>query len=139
MNNTSNEDLAKMVGATMRDVDSLAAKYHKMQNNNPSLDNGFIALASQSLSAGVTMIKNKLSRYAGSVQSMKIAFRNSTDENYKRQVQEMLNLVHSIQDNLKKLDSTELPIYMTDKESCQVGIGYYSINKASEKVTQSVA
>ena len=125
VNLTDNCKLAKLVGETMRKTEQLSAMYSDIHHTKHSFDNGFLEIASQSLSGGITMIRNKLSRYETAIQSMVIATRTSTDQKFKKLVLDMETVVKIINNNLQELSDQKLPVYMTDQEACYVGLGYY--------------
>jgi hypothetical protein len=122
-----NSEIAEMVGNTMHKVEQLSEMYGSLHNDNskPVIENGFVDVASQSLSAGITVIKNKLSRYDGTVKSLIISVSSRPSDDFKNKVMAMAGELKSINSNLKTLSAINLPMHMTDQEACYVGIGYY--------------
>lgn len=122
-----NSEIAEMVGNTMHKVEQLSEMYGALRSDDskPVIENGFVDVASQSLSAGVTIIKNKLSRYEGSVKSMIISVSSRPNDVFKNKVMAMAGRLKAINSNLNTLNEINIPVHMTDQEACYVGIGYY--------------
>jgi hypothetical protein len=124
---TENCKIAHMIGSTMHKVEQISEIYNSLHNEDgkPVIETGFVDVASQSLPAGVSLIKNKLSRYEMSIRSLLINNANRTDESFKNKVFKMAGLLKVVNENLASLSALNIPIHMTDQESCYVGIGYY--------------
>lgn len=124
---TENCKTAQMIGSTMHKVEQISELYNSLHDDDgkPVIETGFVDVASQSLSAGISLIKNKLSRYETSIRSLIINNANRTDENFKNKVFKMAGLLKQVNENLETLKASNIPIHMTDQESCYVGFGYY--------------
>ena len=129
----NNKETAEMVGRTMAKVNRVAVLYYISQGlsvedaSSKAIQPGnFLAIASQSLLAGISVIESRMARFSQHIETSIKQVRLWPEGKAKHAVFEMTSLASQIKDALSVLHGCEPEkIRLSNEEACWIGIGFY--------------